>query len=259
MTSTGTASAVVWPVTRSTRVSAMICPRLRVSPAAILVSASLFSAAQVATPCTSGQQPGQPGHGVRCRAQADPAVLLGVAPLLGGAFGVEPVGDRRGLGRHPPIAQRLRAAARVRGPRSRGARGTATRSPGPRSSPAIRWSARPSTRRGCRAVRWSGSGPSPGSGGPGTASSAGPARAVRGCRGRPARPAPLYAICSARCEAANAAVSRACAAAIAAFNASNCRIRSIRSASVEAGLGPASAVAIRTARPCSEHRSGCRT
>ena len=45
LTSTGTASAVAWPVTRSTRVSAMICPRLRGSPAAILVSASLVSAA----------------------------------------------------------------------------------------------------------------------------------------------------------------------------------------------------------------------
>ena len=56
-TSTATASAVAWPVTRSTRVSAMICPRVRGSPAAILVSASLVSAAWAATPCASGSSP----------------------------------------------------------------------------------------------------------------------------------------------------------------------------------------------------------
>ena len=64
---------------------------------------------------------------------------------------------------------------------------------------------------------------------------------------RPARPAPIRATTGpgehalARCEAANAAVSRACAAASAALSSSNCRIRSIRSASSPAGLAPASA------------------
>ena len=45
LTLIGTASARAWPVTRSTRVSAMIWPRPRGSPAATRLSASCFSAA----------------------------------------------------------------------------------------------------------------------------------------------------------------------------------------------------------------------
>ena len=56
-TSTGTPSAVVWPVTRSTRVSAMICPRDRASPVAFAVSAARHSAAHAATPCAAGSVP----------------------------------------------------------------------------------------------------------------------------------------------------------------------------------------------------------
>jgi hypothetical protein len=44
-TSTGTSAAAVWPVTRSTKVSAMIWPRLRGSPAERSPSACRVSAA----------------------------------------------------------------------------------------------------------------------------------------------------------------------------------------------------------------------
>jgi hypothetical protein len=49
LTSTGTAGAAACPVTRSTTVSAMICARLRGSPAARMVSACRLNATRIAT------------------------------------------------------------------------------------------------------------------------------------------------------------------------------------------------------------------
>lgn len=56
-TSTGTSSAHLWPVSRSTKRSAMSWPRPRSSPAALIASASRRSAAQAATPCSTGSRP----------------------------------------------------------------------------------------------------------------------------------------------------------------------------------------------------------
>jgi len=54
-TSTSTSLAAAWPVTRSTRVSAMIWSRFRPSPVPTNVSAWRRSAARQATPCSTGK------------------------------------------------------------------------------------------------------------------------------------------------------------------------------------------------------------
>ena len=99
-------SAVVCPVTRSTSVSAMICPGSGVA-GGDLGAGVRVERGEGRDTLDQREQSGQAGHGVRRRAQADPALFLGVAAPLGGAVRVEPVRDPRGLGRHPPIAQFL--------------------------------------------------------------------------------------------------------------------------------------------------------
>src|SRR5690349_13388461 len=56
LTVTGTWSAVVWPVTRSTRVSAMTWLRARGSPWDLAWSAALVRVAQIATPWVAGSR-----------------------------------------------------------------------------------------------------------------------------------------------------------------------------------------------------------
>src|SRR4051812_11552072 len=100
-TSAWTSPAVVCPVTRSTRGSAMIWSRVRGSPVFLTVSVCARSAARQATPCSTGRNPermdpGEDGHGVGCRPQADSVVVAGGAAALHVAPGVGLVGVAAG-------------------------------------------------------------------------------------------------------------------------------------------------------------------
>ena len=91
------------PVVRSTRVSAMSCPRVRGSPAARRVSACRVRPAYTATPWRDGEQGGEVAHGVRGRAEADVPFGGGVAGPLGDGARVPAVGGGPGGGDDAPV------------------------------------------------------------------------------------------------------------------------------------------------------------
>ncbi len=91
------------PVVRSTRASAMSCPRVRGSPAPRRVSACRVRPAYTATPCGDGEQGGEVAHGVRGRAEADVPFGGGVAGPLGDGARVPAVGGGPGGGDDAPV------------------------------------------------------------------------------------------------------------------------------------------------------------